>query len=308
MSKHNIIIGLDIGGSKIGIVAGTDDGTVLSRREIPTNSDAPFAETLPFIAKEIDELKKIYGNIRAISVAIGGPLRIEEGYILCPPHLPGWHDLHLKKELEKYFAVPVYVEHDGNAGALAEWHFGAGQKTEHMIFLTAGTGLGAGIILNGKLHRGANDTAGEIGHIRLSDDGPEEYGKQGSWEAFACGSGIVKLAHMRFPNKWSNEMSPKEFIDIVNEEDTDALSVVKESGEWLGKGLAMLIDTLNPEIIVVGSLGRALGDKWLSPARRIVEKECLHQTHSICKIVPAKLGRELGDIASLMAYIKRDKD
>jgi glucokinase len=301
------IVGLDIGGSKTAIVLGTKGGEIISRREIPTDCDRPFAETYPKIVTEIEDIIA-YGKSQkhiatAISVAVGGPLRIEEGYIVCPPHLPGWHETPLKNHLAASFGLPVFVEHDGNAGALAEWYFGAGKGARNLIFLTAGTGLGAGIIIDGKIYRGASDTSGEVGHIRLSDDGPVSYGKQGSWEAYCSSYGIVQLAHLRFPDRWHATMSPKEFFDLVHADDPQALAVVTESGQWLGKGLSILIDIFNPDTIVIGSMGRVLGERWLAPAQKVIAQECLPETHNAVRIVPAALGKEIGDIASLMAAI-----
>lgn len=307
--EDKTIIGLDVGGSKIAIVRGLSSGTVISRREIATNAEKPFQDTYLTLEKEIreviGEVERDQESVSAISVAIGGPLKIEEGFIINPPHLPGWHGTPLKTTLEDSFNLPVFVEHDGNAGALAEFHFGAGKGARNLIFLTAGTGLGAGIIIDGKIYRGASDVAGEVGHVRMSDDGPESYGKKGSWEGWCSASGLLKLAHMRFPGKWSDSMTPKEFFDIVLAGDSDAVAVVNESGEWLGKGLSILVDVLNPDTIVVGSMGRVLGDIWLQPAREVVVRECLKESSEAVKIIPAKLGKEIGDIASLMGAISK---
>ena len=134
----------------------------------------------------------------AISVSVGGPLKIAEGVLIDPPHLPGWRGVRLKERLTDEFPdLPVFVEHDGNAGALAEFHFGVGEGRDdlrHLVFLTFGTGLGAGLIVNGQVLRGATDTAGEVGHLRLAWEGPIGFGKAGSWEGFASGEGLVELA------------------------------------------------------------------------------------------------------------------
>ena len=171
------IIGLDVGGSKTAVVEGTTGGVILQRSEIPTEANLPFDTTFPGIASLVDarieEARRHGRSIDAISVSIGGPLRIAKGEILNPPHLPGWHNIALSERLgERFPGVPNFVEHDGNAGALAEFHFGAGRSVsdlKHLIFITFGTGLGAGIIVNGSVLRGASDTAGEeprSGHSR----------------------------------------------------------------------------------------------------------------------------------------------
>lgn len=306
----NAIIGVDIGGSKIAVVLGTEGGEILTRREVPNTMTQSKTESMELTRKAIQPLQQFAVqkgySITALSISVGGPVRVLEGQLLQPPHLPNWHNTNLKELFSSLVDVPVYVEHDGNAGALAEHQFGAGRGYRNVIFLTAGTGLGGGLVLNNSIYRGSNDIAGEVGHIRLHTTGPESYGKTGSFEAFASASGIVKLAHQRFPGKWSSSMTPRDFFGYVESGDGNAVSVVKESGEWFGKGLAMLIDTLDPDVVIVGSLGRVLGDLWLLEAERVIEEECLPRSKQ-CVLLPAVLGDQLGDVASLMAAITQKK-
>ncbi|MCL4504627.1 MAG: ROK family protein [Chloroflexi bacterium] len=303
----NTIIGLDIGGTKTAVLEGTYEAEILQRREIPTQAQDSFTVTFERICAEVDLVlnaaRLANHNVSALSIAIGGPLRIAEGIILQPPHLPNWVDVPLKALLERRYQLPVYVEHDGNAGALAEYYFGAARGCRNVVFLTAGTGLGGGLILDGRIYRGSSDTAGEVGHIRLADTGPVEYGKAGSWEAFCSGAGMVKLAHQLFPSHWPQSLTTRELVTLALDGDRRAREVIVKSGEWLGRGLAILVDTLNPEVIVLGSLGGALGDLYLDPARAVVRSECLPQPASICRIIPAELGGRIGDIAALVAAI-----
>jgi glucokinase len=246
-------------------------------------------------------------EVIALSIAVGGPLRIADGTLLNPPHLPGWHNVCLKDRLAAEFpGIPVFVEHDGNAGALAELHFGVGRDRthlRHLIFLTFGTGLGAGIVLNGEILRGASDTAGEIGHWRLSEDGPVGYGKQGSWEAYSSGAGLVLLANQLFPARWSLETPIRCLVDAMLSDDADALAVAREAGRRMGQGLALLVDALNPQVIVLGSLAVLLGDRILGPARQVVAEEALPAAAAACEIVPSALGLGIGDVASVMAAV-----
>ena len=185
----------------------------------------------------------------------------------------------------------MFIEHDGNAGALAEWYFGAGQGTQNMIYLTAGTGLGAGIILNGRIYRGSTDTAGEIGHIRIAEDGPLEYGKAGSWEGYCSGSGLVKLAHLRQPQRWPKETTTRDLVALALAGDADAVRLVAEMGTWLGKGLAILVDILNPQAIVVGTLGVVLGELLLAPARAVIQQEALTSGSGCLPCGSRRIGR-----------------
>jgi glucokinase len=243
----------------------------------------------------------------ALSVSVGGPLRIGEGVLIDPPHLPGWHGVRLKERLGASLSgIPVCVEHDGNAGALAEFHFGAGRArraVRHLVFLTFGTGLGAGFIVNGRILHGASDTAGEIGHWRLSQSGPEGFGKQGSWEGFSSGAGLVKLAAMKFPHRWKAETPIRTLVEAMLADDPEALAVAAEAGRRLGQGLALLIDALNPQVIALGSLAVVLGERVLGPARQVVAQEALPQAAAACEIVPAALGKNIGDVAALMAAL-----
>ena len=305
------ILGLDVGGTKTAIVEGTRDAKILRREELMTEAHRPFAETFPRIvaaAKGMFETAATAGRkISSISVSIGGPLKISEGILIDPPHLPGWQGVHLKAALQSQFpALPVFIEHDGNAGALAEFHFGAGKGRaglRHLIFLTFGTGLGAGLIINGQVLHGATDTAGEVGHLRLAWEGPVGFGKAGSWEGFASGQGLVELAALMFPRRWTQATAIREVVEAMLADDPEALAVAAEAGKWMGRGMALLVDTLNPQMIVLGSLAVALGDRVLEPARRALAEEALPQAVAACELVPAKLGKGIGDVAALMAAL-----
>jgi glucokinase len=213
----------------------------------------------------------------------------------------------LKQRLKEQFpGLPVLIEHDGNAGALAEFHFGVGKgrpDVKHLLFLTFGTGVGAGFILNGQILRGASDTAGEIGHWRLAEDGPLGFGKRGSWESFGSGAGLVELAAQMFPARWTTKTPIRELVESMVANDAEALRVAEAAGKWIGRGLALLIDALNPQVIVFGSLGVALGERVLGPARKVIATEALPQAAAACELLPSVLGKRIGDVAALMAAL-----
>jgi glucokinase len=264
----------------------------------------PVFEAMCAAAAEIMRESRSAGReLVAVSVSIGGPLDITAGLIFSPPNLPMWDRIPLKSRLRERFGLPVYIEHDGNAGALAEWTFGAGVGTRNMIFLTLGTGLGAGLILNGAIHRGSTDTAGEVGHIRLAEAGPVAYGKSGSWEGLCSGAGLARLAHLRYPRRWAEDAAPRAIISDALGGVPEAVALVEEMGEHLGRGVAILVDILNPQLVVVGTLGAVLGDLLLAPARRWLALEALPISAQACQIVPAQLGDSLGQTAALMAAI-----
>lgn len=286
-------------------------GNLVAPIDLPTPSalDAGDLGAADIEANEqrLSEARTAGREVVALSVAVGDPLRIREGLLLNPPHLPGWHNIHLKRRLVEGFpGLPVYVEHDGNAGALAEFRFGAGRERRglrHLVFLTFGTGLGAGFVLNGKILHGASDTAGEVGHWRLATEGPEGFGKRGSWEGFASGAGLVQLASLRFPRRWQPDTPIRELVEAMLADDDEALAVASEAGARMGEGLALLVDALNPQLIVLGSLGVVLGDRVLQSARQVLAQEALPQAVAACDIVSAALGTRIGDVASLMAAL-----
>ena len=310
--RQHTILGLDIGGTKTACVEGTREGAILQRVELETRAVEPFAAAFPRIVAAarsvVDAAAQAGRSIAAVSVSIGGPLRIAEGVLINPPHLPGWHNQPLKVELERAFpGLPVRVEHDGNAGALAEFHFGVGKgRTDlrHLIFLTFGTGIGAGLIVNGDVLRGATDTAGEVGHWRLAEDGPLGFGKRGSWESFASGAGLVELAAQVNPVRWPQSTPIRTVVEAMLAGDAEALQVAEAAGHWMGRGLALLVDAFNPQVIVFGSLGVVLGERVLGPARTVLEAEALPQAVAACTLAPCALGSGIGDVAALMAVLR----
>lgn len=303
------ILGLDIGGTKTAVVFGDRAACIYERAEFPTQPERGFQAVFGVLCERIDLIRKHAAeagrSANAVSVSVGGPLEIEPGILRSPPNLPGWDDIPLKSLLERRTGLPVFVEHDGNAGALAEWYFGAARGAKNVVFLTMGTGFGGGLIIDGSLYRGTTDLAGEVGHVRLAEQGPCAYGKTGSWEGLCGGAGIARLASERFPERWPpGRVSARDLTELARAGDADALAVLAEVGRHLGRGIAMLVDVLNPEVIVIGSLAVRMGELVLAPAREELRRESLPGAFSACRIVPAELGERLGDVAALCAAIR----
>ena len=227
--------------------------------------------------------------------------------------MPGWDTIEIVEIFKKEFQVAIALQNDANACAIAEWMMGAGVGTENMIFLTFGTGMGAGLILNGKIYAGTNDFGGEIGHVRMEDEGPIGYGKEGSFEGFCSGGGIAQLGksyalkgiasgqHANFCPTIDlvRNITAKSIFEAAIKGDVDAMEIVKISAKYLGKGLSILIDILNPECIVIGSI-YARNEQIFKPLiYDVLEKEVIPEALEVCKIVPAKLGDSIGDYAAL---------
>ncbi|NLO82850.1 MAG: ROK family protein [Clostridiales bacterium] len=314
---NGYLLGIDIGGTKCAVILGDKQGRIYKRCAFPTRAQggpydviAKIAETAETILKE---LSLGMGDICSIGISCGGPLDIKKGIILSPPNLPGWDEIPIVDILKDKFQKDVFIENDANACAVAEWKFGAGRGCNNMIFLTFGTGLGAGLILNGRLYRGTNDMAGEVGHIRLAPDGPVGYGKAGSFEGFCSGGGIAQLARdeiiSRLRRGETVAFCPTEerarnitAMDVglaAAEGDSVAIHILNTSGRYLGMGLSILLDILNPERIIIGGIFARCREFIQPAADEILKKEALSSSYHVCEILPAGLGEKIGDIASL---------
>ncbi len=294
-----ISVGLDIGGTKCAISTGectADSIRVLSREEFPT-AGLSWRQVLDEFARRIEAISESGDglDVSAIGISCGGPLDSRAGIIMSPPNLPGWDDVRIVDFFSDRFKVPVNLQNDANACALAEYRFGAGRGTRNMVFMTFGTGLGAGIVIDGKLYSGTNDNAGEIGHIRLAPTGPLGYNKEGSAEGFCSGAGIARLAKIRK----GLDLTAKEIFARVRAGDPDCTEVFRESAEKLATILAFTIDILNPEVIALGGVFMRNVDLFMKVVEPILEREALPLARKACRIVPAGLGESVGDYAAL---------
>ena len=287
-----MIVGIDIGGTKCQAVLADMNGNLLKTVRFHTED---CKSTLQRLKKSVAELAA--GDSPIFGIACGGPLDSQRGIILSPPNLPGWDEIHIVDYLTEEFGGRGWLMNDANAGALAEWQFGAGRGTKNMVFLTHATGLGGGLILDGRLYEGTTGDAGEVGHVRLAENGPVGFHKAGSFEGFCSGNGIAKLARLR--NYGDDSITAKEIAEAARKGDNAAMAIFEESGRRLGQGLAMLIDILNPECIVLGSMYVRCGDLLERPMREVLEQEALPSALNACRIVPAQLGERLGEYQAI---------
>jgi len=314
-------LGYDIGGTKCSIVLGDKDFKVHEKINFATETQRGHQEIINEFKEHSYELFKKYdkGFLVKIGISCGGPLDSKEGIIYSPPNLPGWDAVPIVDIFKNELNVPVEVQNDANACALAEWMMGAGQGTKNMIFLTFGTGMGAGLILNGKLYTGTNDLGGEVGHIRMADDGPVGFGKAGSFEGFCSGGGIARLAGSLITQKLQagekvdfcpstdqiKEKTARDVFQAAIAGDPVAEEIVHISADYLGQGLAILIDILNPECIVIGSI-YTRNEELLKPLiEKVLEREAIPAANKVCKIVPAVLGDNIGDYAALSVALNK---
>ena len=304
------LIGFDIGGTKCAVSLGkwfNQEIEILEREEVPTkdNPYETFDKLAPFVTQWVNKF-----NVKSAGISCGGPLDSGKGVIVSTPNLSSkWHGLEIVAYIKSRFGLDAKLENDANACAVAEWKFGAGKGAKNLVFMTFGTGLGAGLILDGKLYSGTNGNAGEIGHVRLEQDGPMGYNKIGSAEGFCSGNGIKRLALIRAREKGvsiDDDITTKIIFEKARENNDFFVSVVQESAEKFARVISILIDLFNPEIIVVGGVFMRNYDVFMPILTPIVERESLADSCKVCKILPAKIGENIGDYAALALAVMEE--
>jgi glucokinase len=314
-----MLLGFDIGGTKCAVIIGKKNNSsgidIIDKQIMQTNKSV--YEMLDQLFDTADDLLKKNGfaanDISGIGISCGGPLSSKKGLILSPPNLPGWDAVPIVELTNRRFSKRSFLQNDANACAVAEWKYGAGKGYSNLVFLTFGTGMGAGLILNDALYCGNEDLAGEVGHIRLTEMGPVGFGKAGSFEGYCSGGGIAQLAQLKALEKLQmgekvlycnsvddlKHVTAKNVAEAAFNDDEVAIEVYNICGKYLGRGLSMIIDLLNPELIILGSIyGRA--QSLIEPSmREMIGKESLINSNAACKIVPAGLSENIGDMAAL---------
>lgn len=316
------LAGFDVGGTKCAVVLGeaAPDGDlqVIEKRRFETSRFAGrpldcLGEMGRLLDEELASIGASRAEVRGVGISCGGPLDARRGVVLCPPNLPGWIDVPAEAFVRERLGLPARLENDANACALAEWRQGAGRGTRDMVFLTMGTGMGAGIIASGRLLDGTCGLGGECGHLRLADDGPVGFGKAGSFEGFCSGGGLARqgqaLAEEAIaagnPPRWCRtreqlpDVTAKRLAEAARGGDALALGLYRSCGARLGQALSLLVDILNPERIVIGSIFVRAEELLRPTMEEVMRRECIPAALAACRVVPAALGESLGDIAAL---------
>jgi glucokinase len=316
---EKIIVGFDIGGTKCAsVVARVTEEKLqfLEREQFKTEGNwQGVIDKLCNIAKaQLDKNNINYAEVCACGISCGGPMDSKKGLILSPPNLIGWDNVHICEYIKNKIGWDTYLKNDADACALAEWKYGAGRGYENVIFLTFGTGLGAGLVLGGRLYSGTNNMAGEVGHIRLEKEGPVGYGKRGSFEGFCSGGGIMQQANTYFTEleqqgikvdyyQGLNSVSAKLLGEKARQGDIHAIDIYSKVGEYFGKGLSVLIDILNPEVIIAGGIFMRDHELITPKMYEVLKKECLPLSLAKVKIVPSQLKEQIGDYAAIVAAL-----
>jgi glucokinase len=311
-----LILGLDIGGTKSTVILATTEGDILGRISAPTEVSEGAKATINRLVTDANVLlsKHLTASDKLLGVGIsgGGPLDPIEGVIYSPPNLPGWDRVPIVKLVQDQLNLPVVLENDADACALAELFFGAGQGKKNIVSFTWGTGIGAGIIINGRLYSGSFGLAGEMGHITYVPGGRLcECGKVGCIEAYASGSSIARIANEMVNLGRETILSNLKQVDTeavceaARHGDQLALDVLAGSSRAMAHAVSIAAHTLNPEVITLGTLAVLAGDMLMPKLMEVVAEEVWDRIAAGLQVMPSPLGSKVQDLAAISAFIGR---
>lgn len=300
-----VVLALDIGGTKLAAGIVDSGGNVLARAEVPTlAAEGPerVLDRIVRLAKVVMSAPGISGRaIQRVGIGCAGPVDRQAGLVLNPPNLPGWIHVPLVDHVQNALGHPAVLENDANAAALGEFRYGAGKGANSLVYLTVSTGIGAGIILDGKLWHGLKDGAGEVGHMTLVPDGPVcGCGNRGCLEALASGPSIARRAREALSTGRSSRLRDVEDLTaadvarLAQERDTVAAEVWTATVEYLALGVAAVVTIIAPERVVIGGGVAKAGDFLFEPLRRQVYHRVKLVAVASLPILPAALGSDVG--------------
>jgi len=317
------LVGIDIGGTKIAFVLGDTQGGIEARSRRPTGTSGDVRADVERLADDVRALLDEHGvktsELRGVGVSVPGPFDPERGMLLRPPNMPGWRDVPLRDWLGDALGTRVALENDANAAALAEWRYGAGRGHEHLVYMTMSTGVGGGLVLGGRIHRGAGFGAGEVGHAPVEPGGePCGCGLHGCLEAY-CG-GINWTRRLQRVTPADSEVArlaggadnarPEEVVEAAREGDAFALAELERFNDYLAQGIVQLAFVLDPSVVILGTICVAAGEELcFAPLREKVRERLWPDFADHLQIVPAELGAELPYRAGLAiaqdAFVER---
>ncbi len=310
MPSQQPVIGIDLGGTKIATALVDASGEILAHDRRKTlareGRDAVVARILESARAVIGEGGVEPPQVTAVGIGAPGPIDLAAGVVVAPPNLPGWDRVPLKQLIESDLGITTFLENDANAAAVGEHRFGAGRGVDHMIYVVVGTGVGGGLILDGRLYHGASGMAGEIGHIVVKLDGPVcACGNCGCLEALTSGPSIAREARQRIAQGQStlitelvqgdpDRITSKIVAQAADHGDETAKSILAEAMHYLGLGMASLVHTLNPELIVFGGGVSNLGERMFGPVRQVIADVAFAEAAEAVRVAPAQLGDNAG--------------
>ncbi len=310
IASEQLVIGIDLGGTKISTALVNRSGEIIARDHRKTEAIEGQQAVITRILDAAREVMARSGvtrsQVAAVGIAAPGPLEIETGTTMSPPNLPGWNCVPLRQIVEDGLGIRAFLEKDTNAAALGEFHFGAGRGTRHMIYVTASTGIGSGLILNGKLYYGADGMAGEIGHTTILPDGPLcGCGNRGCLESLASGTAIAHLARERVTRGIATGITDlvENDLDRITAElvakaaaqgDVEAREILVKAMNYLGIGVANLVNLFNPQLIVIGGGLTHIGEELFELVRNAIVRHAFPRPAQTARVTRAKLGEHVG--------------
>ncbi|MFN3966882.1 MAG: ROK family protein [Endomicrobiia bacterium] len=308
-------IGVDLGGTKISAGIVDQSGKIISKTKLPTFAQKGPEFVINQIIKSIQQVIKKskikHSQILGIGIGAPGPLDTEKGIIHHAPNLPGWNEIPLRNKIQSKIGMDVFIDNDANLAALGESWIGAGKNVKNLICITLGTGVGGGLILDGKIFHGFQDAAGEIGHITVNPSGPKcNCGNYGCLEAYSSATGIVNRIREAIKNGEKSSLkepiTSKKVYEFALKGDKLSKRIMKEAGIYLGIALSTVANLLNLEMaIITGNVANA-GDMIFEPARHEIKKRTIYPANKM-KIVPAKLKTDAGIIGSArVVFLKKN--
>jgi glucokinase len=305
--QSGTLVGIDLGGTKIAYALGGDDGHPRRERRRPTE---PTGDPEADVARMVEDVRALLheegiapASVAALGVSVPGPFDPGTGTVLRPPNLPGWDAVPLRDRLQHALGCPVHLDNDANAAALAEWRFGAGQGARHLVYLTMSTGVGGGLILDGRIYRGVRAGAGELGHVQLVWDGePCSCGLRGCAEAYLGGASLARRLRQRTPAAsrvaalagGPERVTAKEWVAAAREGDAFALEEMARWVRYLGQLVAITTFAFAPEVVLLGTIAVAAGEALcFEPLRRQVAAHTWPHVTQGLRILPAALGASL---------------
>ena len=304
---HPPVLGLDIGGTKLaaGVVDGA--GRVQSFLVEPTLAEQGAAHGIERLLalgrRAVDASGLDWGDIHAVGIGCGGPLDAEAGVLLAPPHLPGWRDVPVTALVEEAYGRPAALENDATAGAAGEHRFGAGRGTRNMVYLTVSTGVGGGVVLDGRVFRGSTGNGGELGHVTVDWNGRpcKGCGRRGCLEAYASGTSIAERAR----EAGMEVETASDVAAAARAGDAVAERVWADTWAALACGVTSLANVFEPERVVIGGGVSREGEQLLGPVRERVKAEAIGPVAQSLEIVPAELGETVGVVGAAAVAFER---
>ncbi|HEX2484633.1 MAG TPA: ROK family protein [Myxococcota bacterium] len=309
------LLGIDLGGTKVAFALGDAEGRPLRQQRRPTEPSGDPAADVARIAKDaaglIAEARAEGARVQAVGVSVPGPFDPDTGTVLRPPNLPGWDAVPLRDQLAQALGLPIHLENDANAAALAEWRFGAGRGARHVVYLTMSTGVGGGLVLDGRLYRGVRAGAGELGHVQLVWEGDVcSCGLRGCAEAYLGGASLARRlraiaqaeSRVAALAGGKERITARHLVAAAREGDAFALAEMARYNHHLGRLVAITAFAFAPEVVVLGTIPTAAGEALcFDPVRRQVAANTWPQLFRNLRIVPAALGGDLAAHAALAA-------